>query len=284
MVTWDDHEVDNNYADSISEEAGVTAEQLLIRRAQAYKAYYEHMPLRASSIPVGPDMQLYRRLHFGQLADFSVLDTRQYRSDQPCGDGNKPPCEASLDPATTLLGAEQERWLMEGLSSSTSVWNVLAQQVMMGRVDFKAGDTVTHSMDQWPGYEANRQRLLQFWRDHQIANPVVLTGDIHSNWVNNLQVDSSRPEDAVVGTEFVATSISSGGNGSQAIPIMEAFQKENPFVQFFNAERGYVSCEVSPTEWTSHFRVVEDVEQPGAPLITRASFTVAAGQPGAVRG
>jgi alkaline phosphatase D len=111
IVTWDDHEFDNNCAGDISEEPNVAREDYLRRRAAAYQAYYEHMPLRRSALPQGPDMQLYRKVSFGSLAEFFVLDTRQYRTDQPCGDGNKPPCDDVYDPQATLLGEAQEKWL-----------------------------------------------------------------------------------------------------------------------------------------------------------------------------
>lgn len=96
FVTWDDHEVDNNYAADISEHADVSVAELLVRRANAYQAYYEMMPLRPRSLPRGPHMQLYRHAPFGRLADFFVLDTRQYRTDQPNGDHKAPLNEAAL--------------------------------------------------------------------------------------------------------------------------------------------------------------------------------------------
>src|SRR6185436_16818836 len=107
LVTWDDHEVDNNYANGIYEDKDTVKGDFLKRRARAYKAYYEHMPLRRATLPSGPNMQLYRRVGFGRLAEFFVLDTRQYRTDQPCGDGNKPPCAEALSPQATLLGDKQ---------------------------------------------------------------------------------------------------------------------------------------------------------------------------------
>ncbi len=281
LVTWDDHEFDNNCAGEISEQKDVLAAEFLKRRANAYMAYYEHMPLRSSCLPKGPDMQLYRRVAFGRLAQFDVLDTRQYRSDQPCGDGNKPPCEGSFDPAQTLLGAAQEKWLMEGLVKSPATWNVLAQQVMMGRIDRLPGEGETYSMDQWPGYEANRRRLLKFYGDRKIANPVVLTGDIHSNWVNDLGLDFDDLGGATVATEFVGTSISSGGNGARQPKELDKVLSDNPFCRFHNVERGYVSCEVTPKQWTSHYRIATDVTQRSTPVVTRASFVVEAGQPGA---
>jgi alkaline phosphatase D len=228
-------------------------------------------------------MRLYRGVPFGQLVDFAVLDTRQYRTDQPCGDGNKPPCDGVFDPAATLLGDEQERWLFERLAESPARWNVLAQQVMMARVDRMPGPITAWSMDQWAGYDAARKRLLEFVRDRKVSNPVVLTGDIHTNWVNDLKVDFDDAESPTVATEFVGTSISSGGNGSQTRRDTEGVLADNPFVKFYNAERGYVSCEITPDRWTSHYQVFEDIQQPGAPQITRASFVVENGRPGAER-
>ena len=285
LVTWDDHEFDNNCAGSISEEAGVDPVDFLKRRANAYRAYYEHMPLRRSAVPQGSDMTLYRRVSFGTLADFFVLDTRQYRTDQPCGDGNKPPCDATFDPEATLLGATQKAWLKQGLAGSKAGWNVLAQQVMFAPVDRKPGALVGRSMDQWPGYEHERREMLGFLDEARVRNAVVLTGDIHSNWANDLTLGDPDTGEAqtgkVVATEYVGTSISSGGNGGTGREYAEAVRAENPFVKFQNAERGYVECELTPDAWRSDYRVVEYVDKPGAPLVTRASFVTESGRPGA---
>jgi alkaline phosphatase D len=284
LVTWDDHEFDNNCAGEVSEEPDVGKAKFMARRALAYQAYYENMPLRRAQLPNGPHARMYRRSDFGRLAGFAVLDTRQYRTDQPNGDGNKPPGTAVYDPKATLLGVEQEQWLYATLRSSPSRWNVLAQQVMMARVDRTPGEVVAYSMDQWPGYELNRQRVLKFFAESKVTNPIVLTGDIHNNWVNDLQVDASNPQSPVVGTEFVGTSITSGGDGAEAAKSTPMVLAENPFVKFFNAERGYVSCEVTPTEWRSNDRTVPYVSRPNAPLVTRKSFVVADGRPGAESG
>jgi len=280
LVTWDDHEFENNCAGDISERRGATREAFLVQRANAYQAYYEHMPLRRASLPKGPDMQLYRRMAFGRLAEFSVLDTRQYRTDQPCGDGNKPPCAGASDPQATLLGEQQEKWLLDGLAKSPATWNILAQQVMMARVDQAPGETESYSMDQWPGYEANRRRILKFFAERKIANPIVLTGDIHTNWASDLLVDFDDLGSRAVGAEFVGTSITSGGDGAARSRNHDTVLAENPFVKFRNGERGYVRCAVQPGRWQSDFQVVEYVTRPGAPLVTRASFVVEAGQPG----
>ncbi|HEY1067618.1 MAG TPA: alkaline phosphatase D family protein [Pirellulales bacterium] len=280
IVTWDDHEFDNNCAGAISEQLDVKTEPYLARRARAYQAYYENMPLRKSAIPVGPDMKLYRKISYGPLADFYVLDTRQYRSDQPCGDGNKPQCPAALDPNTSVMGAEQEKWLNETMDQSHAQWNVLAQQIMMARVDRKAGEDQAYSMDQWPGYETNRQRVLQRFHERNVSNPVVIAGDIHSNWANDLIADFGDLNGAIVASEFVGTSISSGGNGVASPTTLPALLSENPFVKFHNAERGYVVCRVTPEQWRTDYRTVQFVDKPGAPLQTRASFVVENGRKG----
>lgn len=280
LVTPDDHEFDNNCAGAISEEKNVAPADFLRRRAAAYQAFYEHMPLRRTSVPRGPDMKLYRRISWGALADLHVLDTRQYRTDQPCGDGNKPPCEQVLDPNGTLMGVEQRDWLFAGLAQSGAAWNVLAQQVMMARVDRKAGEGVLHSMDQWPGYEAERRRLLKHFVERRVSNPIVLAGDIHTNWANELIADFDDLGSRVVGSEFVGSSISSGGNGAQAPKDLDLLLKDNPFVRFHNTERGYLRCELDAKQWRTDFRTVPFVLKPGAPVNTRASYVVEAGKPG----
>lgn len=281
IVTWDDHEFDNNCAGDISEEASVTVEQFLARRAQAYQAYYEHMPLRAAQLPSGPHLQLYRSCSFGRLAAFQVLDTRQYRSDQPCGDGNKPPCDAVFADQVTVLGDAQEKWLVNSLRNSSARWNVLAQQIMMARVDRAPGEDIRWSMDQWAGYEVPRKRLLSTIAAAKVPNPVVLTGDIHSNWVNDLKIDFDKRDAPTIATEFVGTSISSGGDGVPRSKDTQGVLADNPFVKFLNAERGYVRCEITPIQWRSDYRVVPKVSQPGGECLTRASFIIESGQPGA---
>ncbi|MEM7371379.1 MAG: alkaline phosphatase D family protein [Bacteroidota bacterium] len=278
ILTWDDHEFDNNYANAVSEEAGIAREAFLLRRANAYQAYYEHMPLRRAAIPRGPDMKLYRNIQFGRLLEFNVLDTRQYRTDQPCGDKSGPLCDAVFDPKATMLGTRQEKWLAKQLRSSKSRWNVLAQQVMMASIDRDPGAGQRFSVDQWPGYDASRRRLMNFLGNENISNPIVLTGDIHSNWVNELKVDYSRPEEKTVGVEFVGTSITSGGDGSLKPDGYEGLMRDNPFLKFHSRERGYVKCVVTPSEWKTDFQAVEFVTKRGAPLITRANFVVEHGR------
>jgi alkaline phosphatase D len=280
FVTWDDHEFENNYAGPISERRNVDPAEFLVQRTNAYQAYYEMMPLRRSAIPRGPDMQLYRRASYGKLAELFVLDTRQYRSDQPNGDGANRLNAAALNPKNTMLGQPQREWLQAALSTTNGLWNVLAQQVMMGMVDRARGANESYSMDQWPGYAHERMELMRFIQDSRVANPVVLTGDIHSNWVNELRVDDRKQETNVVATEFVGTSISSGGNGAEAPAGLEGLMAENPFVKFHNRQRGYVRCTVTPQAWKSDYVVVDDVLKPGGKASMKASFLMEAGKPG----
>ncbi|MFY8199794.1 MAG: alkaline phosphatase D family protein [Pirellula staleyi] len=286
FVTWDDHEFDNNYANDIQEEQRgnkppTDRVDFLVQRAAAYQAYYEMMPLRKQTLPEGPDMTIYRKASFGRLAEFFVLDTRQYRTDQPNGDGLKPMSEEAWKPSNTLLGKQQRGWLNRGLLESTATWNVLAQQVMFAMVEINLRDRSGFSMDQWPGAAFERMALMRFMADRKVPNPVVLTGDIHANWVNDLRVDDRQADSPIVATEFVGTSISSGGNGSKEVKNLDQLKAANPGVKFHNQERGYVRCEVTADRWTSDYVVVEDVKTAGGAALTRASFTVEAGRPGA---
>lgn len=280
LVVWDDHEVDNNYA-GFFHEAGDPFEQFALRRAAAYQAYYEHMPLRRSAMPRGPHMQLYRAFSYGSLAGISLLDTRQYRTDQPCGDNVQPRCPGSSDPRATLLGGRQERWLFDRLDESRSRWNFLAQQIPIARLDRFPGPEQRFSMDKWDGYEQSRSRLLQFLGKRKPANPVSLAGDVHNNWVNDLNLDVDVPGSPLVATEFVGTSITSAGDGNEMSPLMQSIVAENPCVKFANNHRGYVRFDLGPDQLRADFRVVEYVSRPGADIRTRASFVVENGRPGA---
>ena len=277
MVTFDDHEFDNNYADLVSEESGIDPTAFRRRREAAYQAYYEIMPLRTRSMPRGSRIQLYRGASYGRLAELMVLDTRQYRTDQPNGDRPGPIEGAPMDPAGTLLGGEQKRWLKRQLIGSGARWNVLAQQVMMGMVDRRLNGT--YSMDQWPGYAHERMELLRFLEDRRIPNPVVLTGDIHTNWANELRADDRRAEDPVIAPEFVATSLSSGGDGYDKPNRYDELRAKHPGIKFHNGERGYIRCTITDSQWRSDFVSVDRVETPGGRCFTRASFVVEAGDP-----
>ena len=281
VVTWDDHEVDNNYANDVAEDEQTVAE-LLLRRAAAYQAFYEFMPLRRASMPVGPDAQMYRRLRFGNLIEMNVLDTRQYRSDQPCGDGRRPSCAQHIAPDQSILGARQRDWLFEGLAATDARWNVVAQQVMMARLrGYDADGDQTWAMDLWDGYPAERQALLGVLAEVGTPNPIVLSADLHSNWVTDLHTDFDDLSSPIVATELACTSLSSGGNGLDMGPGGERLLSNNPHFKFYNGQRGYVTAEVTPDLWTSEFKIVPVVSEPGGALETSATFVVENGRPGA---
>jgi alkaline phosphatase D len=219
-------------------------------------------------------------VQFGQLASFAVLDTRQYRTDQPYGDGNKEPGPETLSEKGTMLGERQEKWLYETLGQSKAKWNVLANQVMVGRQDRDFGEKEVYPMDHWAGYEANRQRLLKFFAAHPNSNPVVITGDVHQNFVNDLVADDRATNAPVVATEFVGTSISSSGDGLDQRKDTPEMLAANPYIRYYNGERGYVSCDVSNRQWMAHYRTVPFVTKPDAPINTRRTFVVERGRPG----
>ncbi len=282
LVTWDDHDVANDYANDHAEyKHPMDPVKFLARRAGAYQAYYEHMPLRHSSLPHGPKMQMYRKQPFGRLAEFVVLDGRQYRTPQPNEDKASDINDAARSPHNTMLGKRQFGWLTDSLAESKATWNVLANQVIMAIIDEKPDSDHGYPMDDWSGYVYERNKLTKFIKDRQIGNAIVLTGDNHKNWVNDLRLDGLRPETPVVATEFVGTSITSGGNGSEHHGLAKALMARNPAVRFFNDERGYVRCTVTRDLWRSDYRTVPDITKPGASAVTRASFVVEAGAPGA---
>ena len=279
LVTWDDHEVDNNYAGDFPED-GTPTDAFLARRAIAYQAHWEHMPFPRRRRPRGADTRLYRHLRFGTLAQIHMLDTRQFRTDQCPGPGG-PPCPQSLDPSSEILGPAQERWLFRQLARSRATWNVLGQAVMMMQWNI-SGNPASKivNYDQWDGYSAARQRLLDVLADERPANPIVLAGDIHSSWAGDLLRDFDDPGSEILGSEFVGTSISS------SLPaivntLAQSSLPGNPHIKYFDGERrGYVRFDVDRTRWRADYRLIDDVLDPDSPVQTAASFVVEAGLPG----
>ena len=277
-VVWDDHEIDNNWAGAIPED-GMPREAFLARRAAAFRAYHEVMPLRRPQRPVGSDARLYRQLAWGDLATLYMLDTRQYRDDQACGDGTKADCAARLEASRTMLGTAQEAWLRERARTSRARWDVLGQQVFFGEMARPLPDGRDGApLDSWNGYVAARERVLDMFTDRS-RNFIVLTGDVHRHFAGTLHAGNA-PDRPVVGAEFVATSVTSAGDGTDDLAAIQPVLQRNPNIVFSCDRRGYVLHEVSDAAWTSHFRVVPFVSRPDAPLETRRSFVVEAGRPG----
>ncbi len=299
LLTWDDHEVQNDYAGLQAGHSSAAdpsaASQFLARRAAAYQAWYEHMPVRASALTqglaglaTGAELRLYSRLPYGQLASLYLLDGRQYKDPQACTPGGgagsgmvKPAdCPPWNDAARSLLGRAQERWLYDEFSephAHESGWNVLGQPTLFGQRDFQAGPGQTLWNDGWDGYPAARTRLTDALRQHAVANPVILGGDVHENWVGHVKADYADPSSASVGVEFCGTSISSrsGGNAKTAQRLAE-----KPHFVFADALRkGYGVAEFTKAQLTTTLRVVDDVTRQDTKIETLARFTVQAGRP-----
>jgi alkaline phosphatase D len=278
MVTWDDHEVQNDYANSQSQYEG----DISALRAAAYQAWYEHQPVRRPAMPDADGPKVYRRAMWGDLAQLDIVDGRQYRSIPPCGWGEADACAAGYDPAITMLGAEQEQWLYDGLAASDVRWNVLGSNVMLARLDHDgdAGDRLWH--DAWDGFPAARNRLTDAWAAANTRNPVVVTGDWHSTFVNDIKRDFDDADSPVIATEFVGTSISSNGDGEVYGPYYGPMIPFNPHIQFFDGDRrGYVKCRLDKRQMRTDLRMVETVSRSDAPDYTYASFVVEDGTPGA---
>jgi len=285
IVTWDDHEVENDYANDQPENPREQP-RFLARRAAAYKAYYEHMPLPRSAKPDGARMQLYNRAIFGGLATFHVLDDRQYRSIQACPRPNRAGsntidvsvCPTLLETDRTLLGSAQEQWLETGLSASRTRWNILAQQSVMAQVDRKPGPGRSAWTDSWDGYPVSRQRLLKHIAEHKVANPVVIGGDVHMFYVNDLKSDFDDPASPVIASEFVGTSITSQAGSQQTV---QRFLPDNPHIHLAETRyRGYTRVELTPKQMKVDLRIMANVTQPDATCSTLASFVVEDGRAG----
>ncbi len=288
LMSFDDHEVDNNWAGEISEEDGsnrhpvaVPPEIFALRKQIALQAWYEAMPVRRTALPRGPAMTAYRGLDWGRLARVNVLDTRSFRDDQPCGDVTGPPCAAVANPNAQVLGAAQERWLLDRLRADGPTWNILGQQVPVMSRDFGTTGPVI-SMDKWDAYPAARARLLGHIQAARVANVAVLTGDVHQAWAGVLKPDPASPAVAV---EYIASSISSfnggGGmtaDGSEDLPATARTLERNPHISFFNNRRGYTLHEADAARMTTWFRAVDYVKREGAPRLDKAKFVVEAGR------
>ena len=281
IMTWDDHQVDNGHAGD-RDERDTPPEIFLLRRAAAYQAYYESMPLRASTLASGAMLPLYRRLQFGNLINFNVLDTRQYRSRQAAY-GDSDTCPDLLDVRQTILDEIQEAWLFENLSRPAAQWTVLGQQVPTFARDMASANSASrHPVDKWDGYLDSRRRLFSHFQDAKVPNPIVLSGDVHAHWCADLKADFRDPSSAAIGVEFTNSSITSGGDGSEVQPAWESIRRDNPHITYHGNRRGYVSCTATPKTLRADFRVIDKVTARGAAVRTAATRVVEAGRPGSL--
>jgi alkaline phosphatase D len=289
IITWDDHEVDNDYAAASSEE-DAERQAFLARRAAGYQVWYEHMPVRLDP-PSGPDYPIYRSFAHGDLLRFHVLDTRQYRADQQRGApfveviGDAVQVrddELAFSPEQTMLGEQQQQWLIDGVASSTAIWDVLAQQVFMFGGN-AGGDPPVVVVDTWDGYAGARQELLEAIAP-AADNLIVLTGDFHSAAVADLRADPFDLTLPIIGSEFMASSISSSffDDDEVVTELVEAALAGNPQLKWFDTRRGYTLCEVTPDRWHATFRAVDDQYDEASPVATITSWEVRAGTPGVI--
>ena len=273
VITWDDHEVENNYA-NLTPQDSADAEGHAARRAAAYQAWWEHMPVRLSP-PTDESLTIYRQFSWGDLLNLLVVDGRQYRDDQACGDAvlsTQPACDEALDPARTMLGAEQEKWFSENINDTTKVWNVMANQTVM--TDIRLGAAVLN-YDQWDGYAPDRHRILSDVVDQGVENFVVLTGDIHLAGVGQLTIDSNPT--TAMGAEFVSTSISSSGNVSTDTEgLLIALPN---IIDAETSHRGYTLHTLTANDWTAEYRIVENNLVEDTSTSVWKTFKVMAGSP-----
>lgn len=285
---WDDHEVDNDYADAVSEHLDPA---FLARRAAAYQAFFEHQPMPWDMRPNGPDMRIYDSLDIGQLARIYLLDDRQYRSPEPCpgdykgggsGDVDPAQCPTVNDPAQSMLGAEQEAWFDTAVAGSKARWNLVAQQTLFSRFDSVPGPGRKVFSDGWDAYPAARRRLLQSLQTHQTNNPLILGGDIHASVVANVHAEAEDMQSPVVAAEFCGTSISSQGWS----PSMRFDSRlpENPHVLYGDTnKRGYLRFDIDSRRCRVDVQVLDDEKKLDSGISTAASFEVEAGRAGIVR-
>ncbi|MES2184989.1 MAG: alkaline phosphatase D family protein [Pseudomonadota bacterium] len=300
IFTWDDHEVENDYAGLSGREP--PAEFLQIRAA-AYQAFYENMPLRSSALVHGlgglgqtDAVRVAERYGYGRLARFHVLDTRQFRDLQACRDPAKGPggtvkrtdCAALDDPARTLLGTAQEQWLDQGFAAdgghgsgggdSGPRWSIVAQQTLFSPRHYGENGTGPVPTDSWDGYPAARQRLLDSLAAHKPRNAVFIGGDVHQNFVCNVHTDANRTDTPALATEFCGTSVTSFSGTTQA--RVDAWVSRNPQIVYANPEkRGYVLAELTPKGWTSTLQGVDDPLRADSAVSPLARFVVEDRQP-----
>lgn len=263
LVTWDDHEVQNNYADEYSG-YGIPPELFVYRRAAAYRAHYENLPLPVAALPVGPDGTVHSATDWGRLARVELLDVRQHRDAPP----NTP--EEQADPARTMLGAAQEQWLHGALRTSRAAWDVIGSGVVVTPVGERF-------VDQWDGYPAARQRLLKAMAG--AANPVVVSGDIHRHYAAEVPSDPVDPTSAPAAVELVTSSIASGRDGAQHDGPEDEWM-EAPNARLWDGRRGYVRLDLTPEQLVSEFVVVPYIQADDrAQGVVAARFVTEAGRP-----
>ncbi len=278
FVTWDDHEVQNDYADDRSPQTP-DPQRFLALRAAAYQAWWEHMPVPARMRPQGTQARIHGRWRMGGAADLFVLDGRQYRSAHACVPvtGNKGfvDCDERTAAGRSYLGAGQEDWLYQGLAHADGRWTLIAQQTLMATAPRIRGEAQGYWVDGWDGYAANRDRLYAALAARPVRNALVLSGDVHCFWAADLRRDGDA---APLATEFVGGSISSQG---PSMATVAALQARNPHLRWGRGDvRGYALATLAASEARVEFRAVDDVKRADSGVGRLARFVVEHGAPG----
>ena len=272
---WDDHEIDNNHAGENGPAQG--AENWAARRAAAYRAWWEHMPVRGPA-PTGDALRIHKEALVGDLAQILFLDGRQYRDEQPCNDQIGSRCPET-DDERSLLGEDQEAWLETRLRSAATRWVLLVNPVVMLPMDFGG---VFLNPDQWDGYPRARQRLMDAVVDLALGEPVVFTGDIHASGVGFIPQDPFDPTTEPVISEFVVPAATSGVTDS-GIASVGAVLAAQPHISWWDfAQKGWVLAEVERERLVSRYRLADDVTNPAGSVAEQRAWVVDAGSPGAV--
>ena len=283
LVTWDDHEVENDYANDQSP-SNLGAEAFLRRRAAAYKAYFEHMPVAPAMLPSGPAMRIHDRFVWGRLAELWTVDNRQYRDVQACPDSRGAGsrlltgCDSLKDPARSMLGSAQERWLVDGIAASRRRWQVIAQgtQISEAGVDTANGRRI--NSDGWDGYPVARERLLRGIAESGRSGVLCLGGDVHRHVAANLRLRSNDADSPLVASEIVCSSLTSHGV-SEA--VMAQIRASNPdLVHGRSDERGYVLLEITPEATRCDFLGTPSPVAADARLQSQGLFVIERARPG----
>lgn len=265
LPTWDDHEIENNWAGEFDEN-GTPPAVFALRRAAAMQAWYENMPVRRAQFPSLGRVTMFRRLDYGRLLRIHLLDTRQYRTDQLCAPSQTDHCREPKDTGPShMLGPEQEQWLEQGLHGGQR-WNLIAQQVML--MPFSYPDSRSAGVvntDSWSGYPEARQRLVRTIQDRKLTNVVVATGDVHKHHAGVVPSVEGDLESTPVATEYVCTSVSSGGDGSDFPVGWDGIPRKNPHTTLINDKRGYQVFDIEAGSWRTSVIAVEKVSVPDAP-------------------
>ncbi len=271
IVTWDDHEVSNNYAGDV-DETGASDDATRARRMAGHQAFYEHMPIRITPEPADfEDLSLHRSFDIGDLATLFVVETRGHADPPPCRETSSPlqdqgpACAERDDPSRTNLGPDQTEWLIGGLESADRPWSILANPLMFAGLNLGSEESPEYPLDTWDGYPAVRQQVIEAMMSAD-ADPVIVTGDWHAGFV--LDVTSESGE--IVAPEFIVTSVTT-------VAFETDYGAVNPQQRYFHGGHGYAVATVTPDRFTCEFAYVGDVWDPDSAVTERDVWFVEKG-------